>query len=126
MIHAHFDTINNSGSSHLGYRAKYGIEHLAARGANALGTPVSNGFKVFKGSLFAGSVSDSYQQGYVDLRKKLIDQGMFITKDGGELCLVDDYIFSSASTAAALVMGRSANGLAEWKTASGELLRDNG
>ncbi|WP_246055383.1 DUF4357 domain-containing protein [Pseudalkalibacillus caeni] len=115
------DKNNNSKKS---IYEKYFIN--AARGANALGTPVSNGFKVFKGSLFAGSVSDSYQQGYVDLREKLIDQGMFITKDGGELCLVDDYIFSSASTAAALVMGRSANGLAEWKTASGELLRDNG
>lgn len=96
----------------------------AARGANAIGTPISNGFKVLKESLFAGSVSDSYQQGYLDLRKDIIDKGLLVTKEDGVLYLVEDYTFSSASTAASLVMGRPANGLTEWKTASGELLRD--
>ncbi|MYL41234.1 DUF4357 domain-containing protein [Virgibacillus salexigens] len=114
------DMIKSNGS-HL--NKKYFIN--AARGANAIGAPVSNGFKVLKESLFADSVSDSYQQGYLDLRKDLIDKGLLVTKDDGVLYLVEDYTFSSASTAAALVMGRSANGLTEWKTVSGELLRES-
>lgn len=97
----------------------------AARGANAFGTTVSDGFKVFKGSLFASSVSDSYQQGYLNLRNELIEEGLLVIKEDGVLYLVSDYTFSSASTAAALVLGRSANGLTEWKTAGGNLLRDS-
>ncbi|RYG71112.1 DUF4357 domain-containing protein [Lentibacillus lipolyticus] len=97
----------------------------AARGANAIGSPVAGGFRVLKGSLFADSVSDSYQKGYLDLRNDLLNKGLLVNREDGALYLVDDYTFSSASTAAALVMGRSANGLTEWKTASGEMLRDN-
>jgi len=113
----HDQTINS------GLVKKYFIN--AARGANAIGIPVSNGFKVLKESLFAGSVSDSYQQGYLDLKKDLIDKGLLVTKEDGVLYLAEDYTFSSASTAAALVMGRSANGLTEWKTVSGDLLRES-
>ena len=115
------DKNNNSNESHL--NKKYFIN--SARGANAIGTPVPSGFKVLKSSLFADPVSDSYQQGYLDLRKDLIEKGLLVAKESGGLYLVDDYTFSSASTAAALVMGRSANGLTEWKTVSGEPLRNN-
>jgi Protein of unknown function (DUF1524)/Domain of unknown function (DUF4357) len=115
------DNNNLSNDGHL--NKKYFIN--AARGANAIGSPETNGFKVLKGSLFADSVSGSYQQGYLDLRKDLIDRDLLVTKEDGVLLLVNDYTFSSASTAAALVMGRSANGLTEWKTVSGELLRDS-
>ena len=38
---------------------------------------------------------------------------------------VKDYLFSSPSTAAAVVMGRGANGLIEWKSKDGSTLRDN-
>lgn len=96
----------------------------AARGANAVGSPVADGFKVFKGSHFAKSISDSYQQSYIELRKELINKGLLVINESNSLYLVEDYTFSSASTAAALVMGRSANGLTEWKTISGELLKD--
>lgn len=96
----------------------------AARGANAIGTPVSSGFMVLKGSLFADPVSDSFQQNYSDLRKDLIDKGLLVTEETDGLFLTEDYTFSSASTAAALVMGRSANGLTEWKTLNGEFLRE--
>ncbi|KPQ45090.1 MAG: hypothetical protein MPEBLZ_00312 [Candidatus Methanoperedens nitroreducens] len=36
-----------------------------------------------------------------------------------------DYLFSSPSTAAAVVMGRSANGLKEWKLKDGSNLGEN-
>jgi len=36
----------------------------------------------------------------------------------------DDYIFSSPSTAAGMVMGRNANGLSEWKNKDGKSLKE--
>ena len=36
----------------------------------------------------------------------------------------DDYIFSSPSTAAVIVMGRNANGLTEWKNKDGKTLKE--
>ena len=36
----------------------------------------------------------------------------------------EDYVFSSPSTAAAIVMGRNANGLNEWKKKDGSTLRE--
>lgn len=39
----------------------------------------------------------------------------------GEYRFSQDYVFSSPSTAAAVVLGRSANGRIEWKDAKGHL-----
>ncbi len=36
-----------------------------------------------------------------------------------------DYLFSSPSTAAGVIMGRSANGLIEWKKKDGTTIKDN-
>jgi len=90
----------------------------AARGANATGQSTSDGFVVFKDSVIADSTTNSFPQNWEKLRNsliknKIIEQNTF-TKD----CL-----FSSPSSAAAIVMGRSANGLTEWKTEDGRILK---
>ena len=95
----------------------------AARGANSQGEPTSDGFVVFKGSKFATSIVKSYPPTMIKLRQQLIDQGLLVTKNN-ELILTDDYIFGSPSTAAAIVMGRNANGLIEWKLSSGITLKE--
>lgn len=60
---------------------------------------------------------------FITYRQKLIDEG--ILKDKGEYFeFTDDYIFSSPSTAAVVVMGRNANGLTEWKSKDGKTLKD--
>jgi hypothetical protein len=51
---------------------------------------------------------------FVTLETKLIDEGVLVNK-GEYLEFPDDYIFSSPSTAASIVLGRNANGLTEWK-----------
>lgn len=93
------------------------------RGANAIGITVDEGFKVVKDSHFANPVSESFQQSYIELRNELINKGILLEKNEA-LVLSEDFIFSSPSTAAALVLGRSANGLTEWKTVSGTMLKD--
>lgn len=90
----------------------------AARGANATGQSTSDGFVVFKDSIIADSTTNSFPQNWDKLRNsliknKIIEQNIF-TKD---------YLFSSPSSAAAIVMGRSANGLTEWKTENGRILK---
>ena len=60
---------------------------------------------------------------FIKLREKLINEGVLVNK--GELLeFSDDYIFSSPSTAAVMVMGRNANGLTEWKTSDGKTLKE--
>ena len=39
-------------------------------------------------------------------------------------CFSDDFIFTSPSTAAVIVMGRNANGLTEWKTKTEKTLKE--
>lgn len=90
----------------------------AARGANATGQSTSDGFVVFKDSIIADSITNSFPQNWEKLRNsliknKIIEQNVF-TKD---------YLFSSPSSAAAIVMGRNANGLTEWKTEDGRILK---
>jgi hypothetical protein len=95
---------------------------VAPRGANAQGEPTSEGFVVFKGSKIAASVVNSFPLSTQKLRQVLMDKGI-ILKVGDDFELTDDYIFSSPSSAASIVMGRSANGLIEWKLANGRTLK---
>ncbi len=95
----------------------------AARGADSLGQPSSDGFVVFKGSKAAGSTVASITPNFVKLRDKLIADNL-LTKKQGYLEFSDDYIFSSPSTAASIVLGRNANGLTEWKLKSGKSLKE--
>ena len=61
------------------------------------------------------------EHSYKKLRDQLMEGG--ILKEEGEfLVFTKDYDFASASAAAAVVLGRSADGLAEWKNESGESL----
>ena len=46
-----------------------------------------------------------------------------IVENQGIFKLTKDYLFSSPSAAAAIVMGRSANGLNEWKSKDGRVLK---
>ncbi len=95
----------------------------AARGADAQGEPTSDGFVVFKNSKAAGTIVNSMTPSFVTLRQKLIDQNVLLSQ-GEYFEFTDDYIFSSPSTAAVMVMGRNANGLSEWKQKDGKTLKD--
>lgn len=95
----------------------------AARGADGQGEPTSDGFVVFKNSKAAATIVNSMTSSLVTYRQKLIDEG--VLNDKGEyLEFSDDFIFSSPSTAAVMVMGRNANGLTEWKNKVGKTLKD--
>lgn len=92
----------------------------AARGASGTGVSVSDGFAVLKGSVIADPVSVSMSPSLVKLRGKLIGENVIDATH----TFVKDYIFTSPSLAAAIIMGRNANGRTEWKTQKGKSLKD--
>lgn len=95
----------------------------AARGADSQGEPTSDGFVVFKGSQAAATTVNSMTSNFIKIRQRLIDDNVLINKEEFYE-FTDDYIFSSPSTAAAMVMGRNANGLTEWKQKDGKTLKE--
>lgn len=92
----------------------------AARGADASGMLVSDGFIVLKNSKIANDTTPSTQEYLIALREKLLSKGI-INKD---YFFTADYLFSSPSLAAGVVMGRSANGRTEWKTSDNRMIKD--
>jgi len=97
---------------------KYYIK--AARGADATAILTSEGVVVLKDSNVANTEVPSMPIGFSNKRKNLIETGVII-----DWKFSKDYLFQSPSTAAAVVMGRSANGLIEWKKKDGRTLKDN-
>jgi len=92
----------------------------AARGADAKGLLVADGFLVAKGSKVARDIAPSMSANLVNLRNKLLNKGII----DQEFVFVSDHVFTSPSLAAAVVMGRNANGRAEWKTVENKSIRD--
>ena len=92
----------------------------AARGAAAKGLVVADGFAVLKGSTIASPVVPSMAESLRRLRDSLLEKGIV----DADFHFVKDHIFTSPSLAAAIVLGRNANGRTEWKTAENKALRD--
>lgn len=95
----------------------------AVRGANGVGKATSEGFVIFENSQVANPVTNSYPKTMQQLRDTLISEGVII-KVQDKLILKHDHLFSSSSSAAMIIMGRSSNGLTEWKMKSGKTLQD--
>lgn len=93
-----------------------------ARGAAAQGISTSEGFVVLKGSRIAATTTASCPENYRRIRNKLLADQTIVATPGG-MQLTRDVLFSSPSTAASIVTGRSANGLIEWKTSDGRILK---
>jgi hypothetical protein len=95
------------------------------KGVLASGYESSQGFVVKTGSQAVVNSVPSMKQhvrGMFDLRQELLANGVLVLVDG-LYRFTQDYSFSSPSTAAAVVLGRSANGRVEWKDAQGRTLK---
>ena len=73
-----------------------------------------------KGSVIANSTVQSMSDSLNKVRNSLIKKGII----DGNYKLTRDYIFTSPSLEAAIVMGRNANGRTEWKNAEHKSIRD--
>jgi len=95
---------------------------LKSKGIAANGADSPEGFVVRAGSTAVKEEVPSIHAYLVDLRRALIEKGV-LGDEGDFYRLTQDYTFNSPSTAAGVLLGRSANGRIEWMDASGRSLK---
>ena len=118
-----FEQIRPSPSNPL--PAAAALLRCKGKGVVATGYEASQGFVVKADSQAALHTTPSMQQhakGMYDLREELLSNGVLVPDDE-RLRFTQDYAFSSPSTAAAVVLGRSANGRTEWQDPQGRTLK---
>ena len=102
-----------------------GVLYCRMKGAEARGHRTPDGFVVLKGSTAVLQERQSAKNwpSVLALRKQMIADGTLIAT-GGFFEFTKDTEFSSPSAAAAVVEGGSANGLIEWRTKEGRVLKE--
>ena len=102
-----------------------GVLFCRMKGAEARGHRTPDGFVVLHGSTAVLEERQSAKRwpSVVALRKQLIGDGTLVQKDGF-YHFTRDAQFSSPSAAAAVIEGGSANGLIEWRTKDGRVLKE--
>ncbi len=96
-----------------------GVNQVSAQGHQS-----TEGFVVYKNSVARSETVNSIPDRYIKFRDDLIKDDVLEVKES-YLVFKENYLFSSPSTAASVVLGRSANGLIEWKTQAGTTLKEH-
>ena len=96
--------------------------YIKAKGIKASGYEDAKGFVVLAGSEMFPGETNSFHRYMSSLRKDLFEQGV-VQRQDDHVTFAEDYVFSSPSTAAAIVQGRNANGRTDWKTEKGITLK---
>ncbi len=102
---------------------KQDLLSISRKGVRAEGASVLNGFFVFNGSCAVKETTGSIGKNAIQLRDSMIKEKILVNEDD-HYCFTKDYEFTSPSLAASVVLGRSANGRLEWKTADGQTLKE--
>ncbi|HPX92774.1 MAG TPA: GIY-YIG nuclease family protein [Bacillota bacterium] len=116
--HKVFDSVEETVIKQDEQRIQYLL--TGPRGANAQGYVVVDGFVVIEGSVVAYETVPSFPDSYHSLRDLLIKRNIL----DSNYRFIRDYIFTSPSTAASIVLGRAANGRTAWCTEKGKKLKD--
>jgi hypothetical protein len=96
---------------------------LKAKGIEGRGFDTAKGFVVRAGSQAVKEEVPSIHAFLSELRRSLREKGV-LQDTGNFYRLTQDYTFSSPSTAAGVLLGRSANGRIEWKDKKGRTLKE--
>ncbi len=96
---------------------------LKGKGIEAKGYESPEGFVVLANSQAVKEAVPSIHRFMLDMRESLVRSGV-LGQEGGSYRFTQDYVFDSPSTAAGVVLGRSANGRLEWKDSSGRSLKE--
>ena len=94
---------------------------LTGSGTDARGVLDGERITVLAGSRGRVTAVPSYAARYQELRQSLLTEGV-LRSDGDSLIVTRDHTFEAPSTAAAVLMGRSANGWAEWRLSDGRAI----
>jgi hypothetical protein len=95
---------------------------IESKGIKASGYEDAKGFVVVKGSQLVKAETNTIHQYMSTLRKDLLAQGVIVDQ-GQHYAFAQDQVFTSPSTAAGVILGRTANGRIEWKNTEGKTLK---
>lgn len=108
-------------------RTQSNVLYVDAKGIKASGYESTQGMTVLKGSaaiLKENPSAEKYAHGVVELRSKLIERGVLIPNENGtSLIFVQDYSFTSPSSASGVILGGATNGRMDWKDKQGRTLK---
>lgn len=96
--------------------------YIKAKGITAKGYETSRGFVVLEGSESVVDEVPSIHEYLTSLRSDLVKKGV-LTPQNGHYAFTENYVFTSPSTAAGVIQGRSSNGRTCWKDAKGKTLK---
>jgi hypothetical protein len=96
--------------------------YLSSKGIKATGYEDPKGFVVCQHSQLIKDEVPTIHQYMSTMRKDLLEQGV-IVPNGTCYVFTQDQVFTSPSTAAGVVLGRTANGRIEWKDKDGKTLK---
>ena len=96
---------------------------IRSRGCDATGELVEDGFVVKEGSRSRTDVTPTAPESVRSQRQRMVESGVVEERDGVYYYL-QDFLFSSPSAAAGVVLGASANGWTEWKDNNGSTLSE--
>ena len=117
-----FEPLTGTPSRADGANEKVELFYCKGPEASGVGEYTSEGFVVHKGSTarieIVASIKGTSQERF---RQQLVTDGVLATQ-GESYFFTRDHLFSSPSMAAIAVLGRSANGWIEWKSAQGQTL----
>jgi hypothetical protein len=95
---------------------------IDSKGIKASGYEDAKGFVVVKGSQLVKDEVQSIHQYMSTLRRDLLAQGVIVV-NGQTYVFAQDQVFGSPSSAAGVILGRTANGRIEWKNSEGKTLK---
>jgi Domain of unknown function (DUF4357) len=112
-----FEPLTNAATS----KGDKELFYCKGSGADGVGEYTTEGFVVHQGSKARLDSVASIQPSQERIRQQLAAEGIMAAQ-GGAYVFTRNHLFASPSMAAVVLMGRSANGWAEWKTAQGQTL----
>nr|WP_315489348.1 GIY-YIG nuclease family protein [uncultured Rhodoferax sp.] len=103
-----------------------GVLYCKGKDVVALGYESTQGFVVKSGSFAVAEAVPSLQDNWparITQRRDLLEAGVLVP-DGAALRFTQDYVFTSPSLAAVMILGRHTNGRTKWKDAQGRTLKE--
>ncbi|MDW8245148.1 MAG: GIY-YIG nuclease family protein [Sandaracinaceae bacterium] len=100
-----------------------GFLFAEGKGIKARGIYGTDGLTVLAGSQVVKEPTPSLSRYIRQMRLMLLEQGVLVDR-GTHYEFTQDHVFKYPSTAASVVLGRSANGFVEWKDENGFTLRE--
>ena len=99
------------------------ILYIKSKGITAKGYETGQGFVVLSGSQLVKEEVPSISRTLSDFRKDLLTQGV-IKLSGMCYEFLQNYVFSSPSTASGVILGNATNGRITWKSETGMTLKE--